>query len=99
MAFKCYSVCTLPFQDKSLWTKFNAPLFAEIRFNPVVSFCAISLIWAFVIICAVHGKEVPFKEWRGWVVDTFTWMYIGAENVFFLFAIILFFRGRIHRPF
>ena len=63
----------------------------EIRFNPVVSTAAILIIWIFVAICAHFQEEVPFKLWRGWIVDNFTWLYIGVVDVFAVFAVVLYF--------
>jgi choline-glycine betaine transporter len=67
------------------------PLFGEIRFNPVVSLTALTLIWAFVIICAHYKEEVPFQVWRGWIVNNFTWLYIGSQDVWAVFAVMLYF--------
>ena len=64
-------------QDLSTWTKFQAPLIGEIRYNPIVSYMAIVLIWGFVIWCSIQGENVPFSSWKKWVVDNFTWFYIG----------------------
>ena len=80
------------FQDKSLWIKFKLPLLGEIRFNPIVSLLAIVLIWTFVAICSVYKSEVPFKAWRGWIVDKFTWLYVGSQDVWAVFIIVLYCR-------
>ena len=78
------------FQDLSIWTKFKVPLLGEIRFNPIVSFFAIAAIWGFVIWCAVQKKEVPFKAWKSWIVDNFTWFYIGSQDLWAIFAVVLY---------
>ena len=41
--------------------KFRLPLLGELRFNPIVSFFSICLIWTFVGICIAYPKDVPFK--------------------------------------
>ena len=79
-------------KDLSLWTRFNVPIFGEIRFNPIVSFTAIILIWSFVAICSVYQKEVPFAEWKGWLVEYFTWLYIGSQDIWAIFIVVLYFR-------
>ena len=78
-------------QDKNLWVKFRIPVIGEIRFNPIVTFAAISLIWAFVVICAYCREKVPFNEWNSGIADNFTWLYIGAESIWAIFAIFLYF--------
>ena len=78
-------------QDKNLWVKFRLPIIGEIRFNPIVTFAAISLIWTFVAICANFQDKVPFDEWKSAIVDNFTWLYVGAESIWAIFAILLYF--------
>ena len=78
-------------QDKNLWVKFRLPFIGEIRFNPIVSLAAISLIWTFVVICANCRDKVPFDEWKSAVVGNFTWLYVGAESIWAIFAIFLYF--------
>ena len=79
--------------------KFKAPLVGEIRFNPVVSILAILLIWGFVIWCVVQGEDVPFKEWKAWIVKTFTWLYVGSQDLWAVFAVVLYCRLVIHLTF
>lgn len=79
-------------QDLSPWTKFKVPLISEIRFNPVVSVGAIALIWGFVIWCAVQGDRVPFGDWKAWIVAKFTWLYVGSQDLWAVFAIVLYCR-------
>ena len=73
-----------------MWTRFKAPLVGEIRFNPVVSFVAIVLIWVFVGICIEYGDRVPFGPAKVWIVENFTWLYIGSQDIWAIFAIILY---------
>ena len=56
-----------------------------------MSFFSIVLIWAFVGICIVYQENVPFVEWKGFIVDKFTWLYIGSQDLWAVFAIILYF--------
>ncbi len=87
--------------DLSLWMRFNLempfklPYFGKLafrlRFNPLVSFVSIGLIWAFVIVCIVYGSEVPFAEWKRFIVSKFTWLYIGSQDLWAVFAILLYF--------
>lgn len=65
-------------QDKSIWLKFRLPFIGELRFNPVVSFFSIFLIWGFVIWCILLREDVPFNKWRTWIVEHLTWLYMGT---------------------
>ena len=70
------------------------PLIGEIRFNPIVSLLAVILIWTFVIICSNYQKDMLplFRMWRRWIVEKFTWLYIGSQDVWAIFAIVLYVR-------
>ena len=72
--------------------KFKLPLVGEIRFNPIVSGLAIALIWGFVIWCAIQGEDVPFTQWKAWIVAKFTWLYVGSQDLWAVFAIVLYCR-------
>ena len=64
-----------------------------LRFNPVVTFLSAAIIWFFVIWCAVQA-DVANKEmakWMVWITETFTWMYIGTQDVWAIFIIVLYF--------
>ena len=64
-----------------------------LRFNPVVTFLSAAIIWFFVIWCAVQA-DVANKEmskWMLWITETFTWMYIGTQDVWAVFIIVLYF--------
>ena len=79
-------------QDLSAWMKFKLPLVGEIRFNPIVSGLAIALIWGFVAWCAIQGEDVPFIQWKAWIVAKFTWLYVGSQDLWAVFAIVLYCR-------
>ena len=36
----------------------------RLRFNPIVSFFSIILIWIFVAVCIVYKENVPFTVWK-----------------------------------
>lgn len=64
-----------------------------LRFNPVVTFLSAAIIWFFVIWCAVQA-DVANKEmskWMLWITETFTWMYIGTQDVWAIFIVVLYF--------
>ncbi len=60
-------------------SRFYLPIFGELRFNPVVSFLAICIIWSFVGICVAYGDAVPFGAGTTWIVENFTWLYLGSQ--------------------
>jgi len=78
-------------QDQSLWLRFKLPLLGTLRFNPIVSFASIALIWVFVGICIYYGEKVPFVAWKSYIVAKFTWLYIGSQDLWAVFALILYF--------
>jgi len=57
------------------------------RFNPVVFFMSIILIWGFVGYCAgdPENAEAEIGKWQTWIVANFTWLYIFAVGFFGIF--------------
>ena len=72
--------------------KFKLPVIGEMRFNPVVSLFAIIAIWGFVAVCMIEKENVPFSQWKEWIVRNFTWLYIGSTDIWVVFALVLYFR-------
>ena len=65
----------------------------NLRFNPVVTFFSAATVWCFVIWCSVDSKEA-FNEmtgWMVWITETHTWMYIGTQDAWAVFIIVLYF--------
>ena len=65
----------------------------NLRFNPVVTFVSAAVIWFFVIWCSVKS-EVAYNEmtgWMAWITETCTWMYIGTQDAWAVFIIVLYF--------
>lgn len=65
----------------------------NLRFNPVVTILSAAIIWSFVIGCSVEA-DAAFKEmslWTKWITHTCTWMYIGTQDVWAVFIIVLYF--------
>lgn len=53
----------------------------SMSFNPLVSFFAAACLWGFVIYAVVDPEsDVVFGEWKSWVTDTFTWLYILSQE-------------------
>ena len=78
-------IFTLPFQVKI------GPV--NIRLNPIVSIVSAVIIWAFVIACIVKPKEslAEMKLWQTWITDKWTWLYIGTQDVWAVFIVVLYF--------
>ena len=71
----------------------NVKIGIFLRFNPVVTFLSAAIIWFFVIWCAVQADVAnrEMSKWMLWITEVFTWMYIGTQDVWFLFIIVLYF--------
>ena len=65
----------------------------HLNFNPVVTFISASVIWGFVLWCILDTDRVSIKmtEGKRWITDKFTWLYIGTQDIWFLFIIIVYF--------
>lgn len=78
--------------DKCFNVKFNIGII-RFDFNPVVSAFSAIIIWAFVIWC-IAKPESSLKEmskWKDWITKTWTWFYIGTQDVWAVFVVILYF--------
>ena len=71
--------------------RWKLPVVGTLRFNPIVSFFSITLIWIFVALCIVFQENVPFLHWKALIVDNFSWFYIGSLNMWTIFVIMLYF--------
>jgi choline-glycine betaine transporter len=62
-------------------------LFKGFTFNPVVTIGAAVMLWGFVIKVSVdqEGSMESFGEWKSWVTQSFTWLYIGSQDYWLLF--------------
>ena len=65
----------------------------NLRFNPVVTFLSAAIIWFFVIWCSVQADValVEMTKWMKWITHTCTWMYIGTQDAWAVFIIVLYF--------
>eukprot|EP00794_Sanderia_malayensis_P003779 gene3779-4302_t len=65
----------------------------SIYLNPVVTIFSAVIIWGFVIWCIVkpEGSLKELSKWKNWIGDTWTWFYIGTQDVWALFIIVLYF--------
>jgi len=84
-------------RDKSLWIKWKSPnrilsLF-EVALNPVVTFASLLIIIAFVSwsMAKPDLAKDEFGAWQSWIGKSFTWLYIGSQDVWAVFIIIIYF--------
>ena len=65
----------------------------RIRFNPVVTALSALIIWgsAAWAIAEPKSARVELAKWTGWVTKTWTWLYIGTQDVWAVFVIIIYF--------
>lgn len=77
-----------------LWKKVGRVNFGIIlRFNPVVSLLSACIIWGFVAWCIVESDaaNAEMGRWKIWITKTFTWMYIGTQDIWAVIIIMLYF--------
>ena len=72
--------------------KFNiGPI--RIDLNPVVTIASAILIWVIVIWCII--QPIPANQelstWMLWVTKTWTWLYIGTQDAWAVFIIVVYF--------
>jgi len=93
-------------QDPDYWTydmgiikarmmPFDVVIYSDkvLRFNPVVLFVSLIIIWAFIIYCNDRppAAREDIGEWKAWISENFTWLYIGSVGAFFIFDCYLMF--------
>ena len=72
--------------------KFNiGPI--RIDLNPVVTVASAIIIWGFVIWCIIQPKPAnqEMSTWMLWVTKTWTWLYIGTQDAWAVFIIVVYF--------
>lgn len=67
-------------------------------FNPLTTVASAVIIWAFVVWCIVLPTESynEIKTWKIWITEKWTWLYIGTQDVWALFIIVLYFSKYSH---
>ena len=76
------------------WCKMgSSSLGINIRLNPVVSLVSALIIWGFVAWCIIEPEKAhsEMSVWKKWITATFTWMYIGTQDAWAVFIIVLYF--------
>merc|ERR1719245_2928380 len=64
----------------------------ELYFNPVVTLVSLTIILAFSIwaIMLPENANAEFAAWKFWVGSNFSWLYIGATNVWIIFILVIY---------
>ena len=73
---------------------FKAKLgFISLDFNPVVTIISGIIIWAFVIWCVLDTDRASdgMRDAKRWITDKFTWLYIGTQDFWLIFLLIVYF--------
>ncbi|XP_057312794.1 probable glycine betaine transporter [Hydractinia symbiolongicarpus] len=85
------------FTDRCLHVKGNIGPF-KYYFNPLTTVASAIIIWAFVVWCIVLPTESynEIKTWKIWITEKWTWLYIGTQDVWALFIIVLYFSKYSH---
>ena len=65
----------------------------QFDFNPIVTLFSALIIWAFVVWCISkpQGSLREITKWKTWITKTWTWFYIGTQDVWAVFILILYF--------
>ena len=65
----------------------------HIHLNPVVTLISAIVIWGFAIWAIVDTDNVSeyMAEGKRWITDKFTWLYIGTQDAWFLFILVVYF--------
>lgn len=81
----------VPSRCRSIWFRHRFKSrylgWARISLNPVVTSFSLLIILAFVVfsICQPEVANDEFGSWQSWIGKHFTWLYIGALDVWALF--------------
>jgi len=65
----------------------------RVEFNPVVTIVSAVIIWAFVFYCLRWTDQAKdaIPTWKNWITLTWTWLYIGCEDIWTIFILFILF--------
>lgn len=77
--------------NKFRWLRFKICC-CSVRLNPVVTLFSALIIWSFVIWCIIQAQAAneELEKWRGWITLKCTWLYIGTQDIWALFIVVLY---------
>jgi|UniRef100_A0A7S4CB01 choline-glycine betaine transporter len=63
-------------------------------FNPVVTILGIVILWSFAIWAMVdqQNAKAALEDWKAWISWTFTWLYIGSQDVWIIFLFVVYYK-------
>jgi len=82
--------------DRSTWMRLQPSSkhfqWAQLSFNPVVTFISLAIVLAFALWAMLLPEvaNTEFGNWKTWVGFNFTWLYIGSQDVWAVFIIIVY---------
>jgi len=79
-------------KDKSLWFKCGCgPL--KVKLNPIVTCSSVLIIIAFILWCILEREHAldSFNSAKSWITSSFTWLYVGSQDVWALVIIAIYF--------
>ena len=65
----------------------------RLRLNPVVTLVSAVIIWGFAAWAIARPEQAnkELSKWTAWVTRTWTWLYIGTQDVWAVFIIVIYF--------
>ncbi|XP_063676166.1 glycine betaine transporter 1-like isoform X2 [Bolinopsis microptera] len=79
-------------KDKSVWFKAECgPI--KLKLNPIVTISSILVIIAFILWCILERDHAldSFGSAKTWITRTFTWLYVGSQDVWAVVIIAIYF--------
>ncbi|KAL5264104.1 hypothetical protein ACHWQZ_G005250 [Mnemiopsis leidyi] len=79
-------------KDKSIWFKCDCGPF-KLKLNPIVTISSVLIIVAFILWCVLAQEHASdsFSSAKTWITQTFTWLYVGSQDVWALVIIAIYF--------
>ena len=66
----------------------------HVNLNPVVTVISASVVWGLVIwgmLADTDNVSEYMAEGKSWITEKFTWLYIGTQDAWFLFIVVVYF--------
>ena len=65
----------------------------RLRLNPVVTLVSAIIIWGLAAwaMAKPQSAKTELSKWTDWVTRTWTWLYIGTQDVWAVFIVVIYF--------
>ena len=65
----------------------------KIKLNPVVTLLSAVIIWSLAAWCIAKPTHAlaELSKWTTWVTQKWTWLYIGTQDVWAVFILVIYF--------